>query len=93
MGPWGHPESEQSHWKQVPPQSVSMIQLENISFKCPVGSQNSGAYMLYVISTCCLKFCLLVVLNQLQKPGHCLIQCWWRSKSGNYLPKQAPGYF
>ena len=39
-------------------------------------SQNPGAYMLYVISTWCLKFCLLVVLNQLQNPGHCPIQFW-----------------
>ena len=39
-------------------------------------SQNSGAYMLYIISTSCLKFCFLVVLNQLQKPGHFPIQCW-----------------
>ena len=39
-------------------------------------SQNSGAFMLYAISTWCLKFGLLVILNQLQKQGHCLIQCW-----------------
>ena len=48
--------------------------------------------MLYVISTWCLKFCLLV-LNQLPKLDHCLIQCCRKFKSGNYLPKQAPGYF
>ena len=34
------------------------------------------AYMQCVVSIWCLKFCLLVVLNQLQKPGHCLNQCW-----------------
>ena len=34
------------------------------------------AYMQYAVSIWCLKFCLLVVLNQLQKPGHCLTQCW-----------------
>ena len=34
------------------------------------------AYMQCAVSTWCLKFCLLVVLNQLHKPGHCLNQCW-----------------
>ena len=31
MGPWGHPESEQSHWKQVHLVAVSMIHLESVS--------------------------------------------------------------
>ena len=34
MGPWGHPESEQSRWKQVPQeQSVSKIHLERVSLR------------------------------------------------------------
>ena len=33
------------------------------------------AYIQCAVSIWCLKFCLLV-LNQLQKPGHCPIQCW-----------------
>ena len=41
-----------------------------------LSSQNSGAYMLYVISSWCWKFCLLVILNQLWTSGHCPIQCW-----------------
>ena len=51
------------------------------------------AYMQCAVSIWSLKFCLLVVLNQLHKPGHCLIQCGRKSKSGNYFPKQALGYF
>ena len=48
--------------KSTQEQSVSKIHLESISlsvwFSLPP-SQNSGVYMLYVISTWCLKFCLL----------------------------------
>ena len=55
--------------------------------------QISGTYMLYVISTWCLKFWLLVILKQLRKLSHCPIQCAKKSKSENSLPKQAQGYF
>ena len=78
LGPWGHPESEKSHQKQVHPGAVSMIHLESLFNVRLVLSTISElwAYMQCAVSIWCLKFCLLVVLNQLQKPGHCLNQCW-----------------
>ena len=53
MGPWGHPESEQSRQIQVHPGAVSLYDpLEECLFKLvPSTSQNSGAHMLCVIST------------------------------------------
>ena len=65
--------------KSTQEQSVSKIHLKSISLSVRLvlpPSQDSGACMPYVISTWGLKFCLLVILNQLQKPGQCVIQCW-----------------
>ena len=67
MGPWGHPESEQSHWKQIHPGAVSLYDpLGECLFKCPVGSfhhpRTLGLYavcsfhlMFKVLFTCCTK--------------------------------------
>ena len=79
LGLWGHPESEQSVGsKSTQEQSVSMLLLESLFNVQLVHSTISElwACMQCAVSIWCLKFCLLVVLNQLQKPGHCLIQCW-----------------
>ena len=64
--------------KSTQEQSVSMIHLESLFNVRLVHSTISElwAYRQCAVSIWCLKFCLLVVLNQLQKPGHCLNQCW-----------------
>ena len=66
LGLWGHPESEQSHWKQfTQEQSVSLIHLESL-FKSLVSSFHHlralGLYavcsfhlMFEVLLTCCTK--------------------------------------
>ena len=63
MGLWGHPESEQSHRKQVPPQSVSMIHLEGVYlFKCPVGSFHHPRTLgLYAVCNFHLMFKALLI--------------------------------
>ena len=79
LGLWGHPESEQSCWKQVHPGAVSLYDPLGESLWCPVGSfHHLRTLGLYAVCSFHLMFkvCLLVVLNQLQKPGHCLNQCW-----------------
>lgn len=64
--------------KSIQEQSVSVIHLESLFNAWLVHSTISElwAYMQCAVSIWCLKFCLLLVLNQLRKPGHCLIQCW-----------------
>ena len=66
MGPWGHPESEQSRRKQVPPTVSLYDPLGGCLFKCPVGSfhhpRTLGLYavcnfhlMFKALLTCCTK--------------------------------------
>ena len=66
LGLWGHPESEQSHRKQVHPGAVSLCDPLRVS-KCPVGSfhhlrRTLGLYavcsfylIFKVLLTCCTK--------------------------------------
>ena len=66
LGPWGHPESEKSHWKQVHPGAVSLYDPFGQSLKCLFGSfhhlRTLGLYavcifylMFKVLLTCCTK--------------------------------------
>ena len=67
MGPWGHPESEQSHGQQVHSEAVSLHDsLGECLFKCPAGlfqhPRTAGAsavcsfhFMFEVLLTCCTK--------------------------------------
>ena len=76
LGPWGHPESEKSHWKQVHPGAVSLY--DPFGQSLSVWLVHSTISELWACMQCafsiwCLKFCLLVVLNQLWKPGHCVV--------------------
>ena len=81
MGPWGHGVilslSRAIGSKSTQEQSVSMIHLKSVSFKCLVGSLRhpriSGAY---IISTWYLELYIPVELSWLQRQGRCLILCW-----------------
>ena len=79
MGPWGHPESEQSHWEQIhQEQSVSLILLESL-FKCPVGSSTiPELWGLYAVCNFHLMFNILLTCytKSATKVDHCPIQCW-----------------
>ena len=65
---------------QVHPGAVSLCDpLGECLFKCPLGSfHHLRTLGLYAVRGFHLMFrvLLLVVLNQLQKLGHCLNQCW-----------------
>ena len=61
MGPWGHPESEQSRWKQVHPGTVSKIHLESVYLSVLlVPSTISELWGLYVVYNFHLMFKILL---------------------------------
>ena len=74
LGLWGHPESEQSRRKQVHPGAVSLSDPPGESLSVRLAHSTISEPWAYVqCAVSILKFCLLVVLNQLQKPDPMLV--------------------
>ena len=75
--------------KPTQEQSVSVIHLESICISVRlVPSTIPELWGLYAVCNFHLMFKVLltVILNQLWKPGHCPIQCWWEIQIWDLSP-------
>ena len=89
-------------WVRLPEASISLnsqslwsilkVSLQEFGWFFPP-FQNSGAYMLYVISTWYLE--LYILLNEVGYKGRAVVWCYtgWEPKSGNYFSIQTVSYF